>query len=285
MSALAVLFTSASCGHCRQFRGEDGIPSDNKPFSRSFIFSLLDGVEELIEIHVSEISNTSPILEFNIYFKCSSSRNIKGKSYDEIMSQGGDSLARVAIHRMNKTWKIEASIDGYTNDYFTSVATDYFVYSLLPKKIIALRNDIKNKRPIETLNTSILTKNGVSYDKTQHQNYCNDPSAFDNFLFRKLYNFDWIMQNVMPSSIRSYELAYPTWCLISVEEWNRSIQENDQVYAVLVGNKTVRDENGKYSIVRYSRSQTIQDLVNSYHNGDVSLEYSDKKSKLQSWQN
>ena len=299
VSPIIVLFTSRDCGHCVEVRG-DGIPSEKQKFSPSFIKDLLLGESGkngkfLIEINVEERSNVSPILELNIY-KCVPHTRIINQmikedpkvTLNEIENSeiGGDSLLRASFKRIGHS--VSVDVDGYRHDALTFLYREHFIWKCVPDYINELRECFHHKRDPSDIISKIDNNyiRGQILNKTQFKNYCDNPQSFDDYIFRTIFNFDWLISNIIPVNIRLYEPYYPSWCLVSEDEWLNSIKNACPIYARPTNHFVEKTSTGSYKLVRYTSGQTISNLLDSYHKGELSLEYDQQSlpKKTYSWQ-
>lgn len=298
-SPIIVFFTSLSCSHCRDFKGDSFFPSEKRQFSPSYIKTLLQmgenkKVKYLVEIVASEISNQSPIMEINFYLMTPPinilNRLIKNNpliTIDEIeRSEFRTSLTKISLTRGNKI--VFVSIDGLPNESLSFLYTEKYIWNNLPDYILDLKNRLIKKEDVSDILNSIedrYLRNQI-LNKTQLKNYQDNPVSFEDHIFRRIFTFEYFLSKIIPLSIRVYEPHYPSWCLISKKEWNHGKNKQVPVYARATNFYTEKSSDGRYGIVRYTSSQTIMKLLEDYQSDIFELEYNEHKTvtKKYPWQ-
>ena len=242
-----VFITSKLCGHCRTFRGTNGIPSPKLNWNYNYIKKLLNDASKIIEIHTSSLSNNdNNIIGINIYQK--NSFNIIERL--SIKRGGFDIVTFEFNYEPYETFKydlksIEIMKKEYENMYF---------WNLIPK-------DIYN-----------------TYKK-QIKNMDNNKLKFYEQEIKQKYNYSYILDFIISPTIRNYEIFYPCWMLIKHNAIN-----DDNVYARVINNITNK-KNGKIELTFFSGSETIETLLQQYKDNKLKLDFNDNKELPKfSWQ-
>lgn len=292
---IIILFTSKDCPHCNKFRGTDGVPREsNDKFTPTFIKTALRNRKSscLMELNVETLSNQSRIMEINYYYLISSAREIKnlkkqhGKLTKELLeSVEGDSLERVSIKREGVD--ITVTIDGIKSDDLTEMYNQEYIWDNIPENILEVRKSIREGRNNQNFlieNTENSFVRAQIFDPTQYRKYCDNPDLFDNFLLNYVFDFDLLVRSLIPEKIRDYERAYPTWCIISSQEWKRGLENrNLSMYAKLLNCKTEIDEHGNYYPKKYTTGEILDHILENIKNKKILLEYTEKNTKIRKW--
>jgi len=293
---ILLFITSSTCDHCRDFRGIDGRPSDDKEWSSSLIRKYLTGTTEssynkkllcskIIEIHDSGPGdNISKISEFNIYVMIPSDIRIDGDFINEILSDDndiiGDSILRICIRRREDDMIIiEIEIDGDDTDrrceYIKKLVEDFFIWSRVPIEIDNLRSFFRGDKRFNYEDLCKKDLNNESFYKlvSKKKNiYSSDPEEFDKDL-RYRYKFSWFISKNFPVKIRQLQIFYPTWMLISPLEWKKGLETNEPIYARVKNCTTTLKERVFSS--KQNKSETIDDMIKQYYGGRLKLSYSE----------
>lgn len=289
-----VFFTSKTCTHCKAFRGENGEPSNDRPWNYAYIRRLLNypgsnftkqRTSSIVEINVSTMLNTiDNISEINIYTCIPSIDEVKAK-IEESKRRGspfdpsklmGSAVERISIKRgtLDKI-NITVDIDGVYSPYMTEFYEEYFIWSRVPAEVRAIRYCLIAGEKIPSILLSKIQDTNVrDFIMNSYDSLKNSVELFDQQMTTHHFNFVWLMSKLVPTQIRTYERFYPCWLIVSSEEWNNSISTNEPIYARVVNNITTLTRDG-YSISPFSQGETIETLLDSYHKSEISLEYNE----------
>lgn len=292
-----ILFMSyAGCEACRNFRGIDGKPSDDKPWNSSLIREYLCGSKgssygrknlcsKIIEIHDFQSgANVNNIEEFNIYTLIPSNVNITSNFMDYILADQkeliGDSILRISIHRkLDNKIGIDVEIDGYQDDRRCNAiiqeVENYFIWDRIMLDLYHFREHFRNQSLIslnECSNEEVKEDPIYQLIMKNYTLYCKNPNEFDEIL-RSRYDYDWFINKTFPKRLREIESFYPSWILVLPSEWQKGMDGKTKVYGH-IKNATVKLSGNRY-VSSLSRQENLVDLIKQYHEGRLSLEYND----------
>lgn len=318
---LIIFITSQMCGHCIQYRGRDGNPTNERDWNYSRIRRLLNypqsrfkklNASAIVEFNISSNNNRDDnIREINIYSCIPSIEEIK--RYTKSMKSEADfkyfdpakipgsvveriKISRGTFHKL--TIDVEVNDAGETSHspYLTKFYNDEYIWDRVPLDIKMMRDFLnkKGKIPISVLQD---LKNDVEENRSSPEitmdllndivvnldEIHNDHSFFDRLLTEKYFNFKWFLRKNFTNQIRKYEKYYPMWMIVSPSEWRESVQNGTPLYARVVGNHT--EMNGSsVSLKPFSNYETIDSLLEEYHKGNVSLHFEERSESRYSWQ-
>lgn len=277
----AGLITSAQCGHCTKLRGEDGIPrNSNEHFTPSFIRSVLKThyskrTVNFIELHVERLSSESDISEVNIYdliLSIHELRRLREINIENLQLGVGSSIVRISIKRgKGVTVHVEDGGSFIESPTLTEFFTDYYIWNTCPPEISNLRDKVRNKEPYS---------HDMNFSPIEYQHYCDDPRVFDKYLIERVFLFDVLYSKLVPIQIRNYEEVYPSWFLISENQWSRAMEDKHyKMFAKIAGKITDIDESGEYKLRDSGRKNLLNELE-LYEKGDVRLEPKPRRGRV-----
>lgn len=284
----AGLITSAQCGHCTKLRGVDGIPKNsNDHFTPPFIRNILKVGNDkrtvnFIELHVERLSNESQIAEINIYDSIASSQeiqNLRKRNNLEIQNLQlgtGHSVVRISIKRgMEIVAHIEDGGTYIESPTLSDFFTNHYIWNTCPQEISRLRNSVRTGSEYShDLDPKIISQ-------IDYQHFCDDPRALDRYLIERVFDFNILYRELVPRQIRNYEDMYPSWFLVSQNQWNKALQNKDyNMFAKIAGKLTEFNEStGEYTL-RDSGKKNLLTELELYKQGNVKLEPKTRKGRI-----
>lgn len=296
---LTVFFTSQDCAHCNSIKGNVSFPSDRFSFSPEYIKSILRfrgpvRVKYLIEIVSEGLSRSQPIFEVNIYFMVPDFRflfrilqNSNSISSEWLEDSGIEVLSSLCKISIGKGNRFNFLIEGNENEKLSEFYREKYILSKIPNYITQLKQCFRDGTSVDpivdTIESKFLKKQILN--KTQLQNYRNDPRSFDSHVFNHIVTYDYILSHTVPEYIRVYETHYPAWCIIKISEWENGILNKAPVFARATNYFTERQTDGTYTISTFTSGEKIFDILDGYMCGKIVLEPRDiVERKTYSWQ-
>lgn len=307
---LIVFITSAQCGHCVAFRGNDGKPNSSRMWNYDYIRSLLNiypskrhpemrrRASAIVEIHVSTFGNdVDNISEINIYTSIPSiaeitaltkSGRIGSLKFFDTNDIVGNSIERINIKRgVFDSVEVRVEVDGVYSRHMTESAVNDYVWGQSPEEIQLIRECIKEgiKVPKEIF-AEIPDENLRKFVSSYYSQYKNDIKLFDQQLLTHHFNFHWVTSKIFVKDIRRYETHYPCWMIVSPSEWRKSLNDRRRpIYARVRNHMTQKTANG-YTTIPFSDSETVEILLDKHENGSIKLEYDPTRNIARSfsWQ-
>lgn len=288
---MIVFFTCAECKSCLDFRGIDGIPSDDKQLNSGLIRNLLSNKKDkklncskIINIHDGVFGpKVDNIYEFVIYFLIPSNIIINDNFFNDIMNDEnniyGDSILRIAVNRnlVSNFIDIFVSIDGNENDRrclkIKELVELFFIWNMIPKEFDDLRLFFRQKTnlTIENIITNELRNDSFfNILSEKYFDFMNNPFLYENEI-RNRFDYDWFLAIFFPSRIRELEIFYPSWILMVPSEWGKGIGGNSRVYGKVRMCKSILSE--EKFITKKINNETMEDLITQYYAGRLKLIY------------
>jgi len=292
---ILIFVTSKECKVCNDFKGQDGRPSDEKPWCNSLIREYLTGSKygnnnkkslcsKLIEITDYRIGPyIENIGEFNIHVMIPDDLTLHDDILYDILADDnkifGDSVLRISIKKLiNSEIDITVEIDSNDQDrrceYLTELCYEYFIWSKIPIDFENMRKHFNNKKSksFDLCCTNIIVNDPIHKSICEnYKMYENDPSEFD-ILLKRRFNYLWFLNKFYPSKLRELEPQhYPSWIFVLPSVWQNGVNNNSVVFGK-VKNCTTKLVGERYKSV-LSSQETIQDIIKQYYSGRLPLTY------------
>lgn len=297
-----LIFTSCSaCGACKMFRGPDGKPREDQPWSPEFIRDKLTANGKLkalriINIHDGEFGpSISNIREFTLYHMIPSTVLVREDFFAGLLSDPnryyGNSILRIKLSKtVSDTVKIEVEIDGVSTDERCDIIAkqvdEYFIWGFIPSEFSRLRNFFNrtSNEKIEDILPDIRDHPFHEILIKEYDKYYRNPEEFEEQM-RMLFGFSWFITLFYPEKFRDLESFYPSWILILPSEWQKGITDQEniresmeekkpplrKIYGKVVNCKTYLDGNRFRSMK--SGVENINDCLKQYYEGRLFLTY------------
>ena len=294
-----LIFTSCTeCHACKQFRGIDGRPRDNQPWSAKFIRDKLISGNKLkalriINIHDGEFGpSVSHIKEFIIYHMIPSTVNITPDFFSSLMENPdiyfGMTILRVKLEK-NPNGSIEFSveIDGNQDDSRCEIikeqVEEYFLWNFIQHEFSRLRDFFRktSDEKIEDILPSIRDDPFHDILIKEYNKYVTNPSYFEEQM-KVRYGFSWFINFFYPEKIRDLESFYPSWMIVLPSEWVKGITDQESIregksnilrpiYAKVVTCKSTM-VGDRFRSVKVN-NENINDCLKQYYEGRLYLTY------------
>lgn len=297
---MLIFTTCKECGACKSFRGPDGKPRDNQPWSASFIRDKLTSNGKLkalriINIHDGEFGpNVNHIKEFTIYHMIPPTIRITKDFVEKLLDNPepyyGTSILRIKLEKnTNGSIEISVEIDGNPDDHrcpeIVKQIDNYFLWNFIPEVFYKLKlhfNGILTDN-IETIISELEDDPFYNVILKDYYEYQKNPILYEQQV-RIRFGFSWFISIFYPERFRDLEAFYPSWTLILPSEWNRGLLEQEAmrengssltpIYAKVVSCKTTLDGT-KFKSQKIA-NENINDCLTQYYAGRLSLTYQEE---------
>lgn len=280
---LVLLITKEGCGACERVRGGDGNPTTDQssPWNLLYIRNILNkpgsnytelNASSLNEVH---LNTREVITEFSFYSLIPDETEFMGKNSDSQLRS--TAVERIKVKRNIKrdsfgldtplnSFRIEVTVNTNRSDRLTEMYKVKYIYDKIPRILYSIREKI-----IESEQIGEEYVDCVEFDEIKrfinNGNNSKNIESYDELITKYYYKFNDFLDDNFNSSFRdTYEMFHPIWAVVPSVEWEKSIKNNNQIYARLTNNETII-KSGRYDIRPFSRTEDIEDVLSKYHKG------------------